>query len=57
MVVEEEEKGGLASLTQHHQGDGPASLLGPVSMSTEQCAVDSLVVEVEGVVEVDSESG
>ena len=31
--------GGMARSTQHHQGDGPASSLGRVSMGTEQCAV------------------
>ena len=43
---------GLASSTQHHQGDGPTSLLGPVSMDKEQRAVRSggLVVEVEAAV-------
>ena len=30
--------GGLASLAQHQQGDGPTSLLGPVSMGKEQSA-------------------
>ena len=39
----------LAGSAQHHQGDGPASSLGRVSMGTEQRAVYSggLVVEVE----------
>ena len=32
-------EGGSASSTQHHQGDGPASSLGCVSMGTEQCAM------------------
>ena len=37
--------GGLASSAQHHQGDGPASSLGRLSMNAEQCAVVvSLVV-------------
>ena len=30
---------GEASSAQHHQGDGPASLLGRLSMGTEQCVV------------------
>ena len=29
----------MASSAQHHQGDGPASSLGRVSVGTEQCAV------------------
>ena len=51
--------GGVASLAQHHRGNGPASSLGRVSMGTEQRAVcaGGLVVEFEAVVEVDSESG
>ena len=42
----------LASSTQHHQGDGPTSSLGPVSMGKGQRAVCSggLVVEVEAAV-------
>ena len=37
----------LASSTQHHQGDGPTSLHGPVSTSTAQRAMCSggLVIE------------
>ena len=43
---------GWASSAQHHQGDGPTSLLGSVSMGKEQRAVcsDGLVVEVEAAV-------
>ena len=45
----------MASLARHHQGDGPASSLGRVSMGTEQlCGGD--LVEAEAVDEVDSES-
>ena len=35
--------GGGANSTQHHQEDGPASSLEPVSMGTEQCVVVSLL--------------
>ena len=42
-----EGEGAFASSVQHHQGDGPASSLGRVSMGTEQCALGGLVVEIE----------
>ena len=42
----------VVSSTQHHQGDGPTSSLGPVSMGKEKRAVCSggLVVAVEAAV-------
>ena len=45
---------GWATSAQHHQGDGPASSLGHLSMGTEQCAV-VFFLTVETVVEVDPE--
>ena len=44
--------GGVAISAQHHQADGPTSLLGPVSMGKEQRAVcrGGLVVGVEAAV-------
>ena len=41
----------LASSTQHHQRDGPASSLGRMSMGTEQCAV-VIFLKLAAVVEV-----
>ena len=40
-------RGVSASSTQHHQGDGPTSSLGPMSMGKQQTAVGGLVVEIE----------
>ena len=55
LVFEVEARGGLAELAssaQHHQGDGPTSPLGRLSMSKGQSAVCSggLVVVIEAVV-------
>ena len=38
---------GLASLTQNHQGGGPTSSLGRVSMGTEQCVVVVLLLKLK----------
>ena len=38
-ILGQERRGGLASSAQHHQGVGPASSLGRLSMGTEQRAV------------------